>query len=76
MNFRKIPTLLETAEASYHAPYDDCTYYFLKQAGVPVERMRLGDVGIHGNGHLHFMEKNSDVIAGKLNEWIQNKIKA
>lgn len=71
VNLRKIPTLLETAEASYHAVYDDCTYLFLKQAGVPVQYMKLGDIGIHGNGHLHFMEKNSDAIAAKLNAWIK-----
>lgn len=54
--------------------YDDCTYVFLKQAGVPVTYLKLGDVGIHGNGHLHFMEKNSDAIAAKLNAWIQKAV--
>jgi hypothetical protein len=71
VNFKDIPVLLETSEASYHAVYDDCTYYFLQQAGVPVQRLKLADVGIHGNGHLHFMEKNSDQIAAVLNRWIQ-----
>lgn len=67
--------LLETSEASYHAVYDDCTYYFLHQAGVPVERLKLVDVGIHGNGHLQFMEKNSDEIAGVLEKWIRKVAK-
>jgi pimeloyl-ACP methyl ester carboxylesterase len=71
VNFKNIPVLLETAEASYHAVYDDCTYYFLKQAGVPVEHLKLADAGIHGNGHLHFMEKNSDQIAAVLDAWIK-----
>ena len=71
VNLKKIPVLIEVAEASYHAVYDDCTYFFLKQAGVPVEIMKLGSLGIKGNGHLHFMEKNSDTIAAKLQDWIQ-----
>ena len=74
VNFKNIPVLLETSEASYHAVYDDCTFVFLKQAGVPVERLKLADVGIHGNGHLHFMEKNSDQIAGVLEAWIEKTV--
>jgi pimeloyl-ACP methyl ester carboxylesterase len=73
-NFKDIPVLLETSEASYHAVYDDCTYAFLKQAGVPAERLKLADVGIHGNGHLHFMEKNSDQIASVLEGWIKKTV--
>jgi len=42
--------LLETSEASYHAVYDDVRFLFLKQAGVPAERLKLADVGIYGNG--------------------------
>lgn len=74
VNFMNIPVLLETSEASYHAVYDDCTFAFLKQAGVPAERLKLADVGIHGNGHLHFMEKNSDLIAGVLEAWIKKTV--
>lgn len=47
-SFKNIPVLLETNEASYHAVYDDYTYYFLQQAGVPVEHLKLADIGIHG----------------------------
>lgn len=74
MNLAEIPVLVETSEASYHAVYDDCTYYFLLQAGVPAERLRLADVGIHGNGHLQFMEKNSDQIAAVLDAWIKKTV--
>lgn len=73
-SFKNIPVLLETAEASYHAVYDDCTANFLKQAGVPVEHLKLGGAGIHGNGHLHFMEKNSDEIAALIDSWIRKKV--
>ncbi|KAH8819438.1 Alpha/Beta hydrolase protein [Xylogone sp. PMI_703] len=74
VNFKNIPVLLETSEASYHAVYDDCTYQFLLQAGVPVQRLKLADEGIHGNGHLHFMEKNSDTIVALLDSWIKKTV--
>ncbi|KAL5327580.1 hypothetical protein ACEPPN_005281 [Leptodophora sp. 'Broadleaf-Isolate-01'] len=74
VNFKNIPVLVENGEASYHAVYDDCTWEFLVQAGVPAERLRLEDVGIHGNGHLQFMEMNSDDIATVLEAWISSKV--
>ncbi|KAH7327095.1 alpha/beta-hydrolase [Rhexocercosporidium sp. MPI-PUGE-AT-0058] len=74
VNFKNIPVLVENGEASYHAVYDDCTWQFLVQAGVPAERLKLEDVGIHGNGHLQFMEKNSDDIATVLEAWIKSKV--
>src|SRR5215831_9534609 len=33
-NLQKMPILVLTAEASYHAPYDHCTVKYLQQAGV------------------------------------------
>jgi pimeloyl-ACP methyl ester carboxylesterase len=74
VNFKNIPVLLETSEASYHAVYDDCTFKFLVQAGVPAQRLKLADIGIHGNGHLHFMEENSDQIAAVLLNWIEETV--
>ncbi|KAI0757782.1 Alpha/beta hydrolase family-domain-containing protein [Daedaleopsis nitida] len=69
-NLQRIPTVVVTSEASYHATYDWCTVRYLQQAGVPAEHLSLPDVGIHGNGHMMFMEKNSDVLASKVNESI------
>ena len=69
-NLSKIPVLLETAEASYHAGYDDFTVQFLRQAGVEVEHLKLGDNGIHGNGHLQFLELNNLEIVALLEKWI------
>ncbi|KAL2063191.1 hypothetical protein VTL71DRAFT_6263 [Oculimacula yallundae] len=74
VNLKNIPVLVENGEASYHAAYDDCTWKFLVQAGVPAERMRMNDLGIYGNGHLQFLEKNSDEIAAVLNAWIKKKV--
>ncbi|PQE08993.1 fusarubin cluster-esterase protein [Rutstroemia sp. NJR-2017a WRK4] len=74
-NLEGIPVLVETAEASFHAVYDGCTVAFLKQAGVDVEWMPLATKGIHGNGHMQFLEKNSDEIANVLDEWIRSKVR-
>jgi pimeloyl-ACP methyl ester carboxylesterase len=74
-NIAKVPILIDTGEASYHATYDYCFILFLNQAGVKAEHLELGKAGIHGNAHLQFMEKNSDAIAAKLNAWIQKTVK-
>jgi len=51
--------------------YDGCTAEYLAQAGVTVEHIRLENVGIHGNGHMMFMEKNGLQIAEDVVErWI------
>ncbi|EUC33081.1 hypothetical protein COCCADRAFT_97116 [Bipolaris zeicola 26-R-13] len=70
VNLAQVPVLLVTAEASYHAPYDYCTVGYLRQAGVQVQDMELADVGIRGNGHMLFMEKNNVEIADKVLEWL------
>jgi pimeloyl-ACP methyl ester carboxylesterase len=71
VNLKNIPVLLLTAEASYHAPYDWCTVKYLRQAGVNVTHLELAEAGVRGNGHLVFMEKNSDEIAALLDQWIR-----
>jgi pimeloyl-ACP methyl ester carboxylesterase len=73
-NLRKIPVLIVTAEASYHAPYDHCTAAWLKDAGVRNTMIRLADVGIHGNGHMMMIEKNSDAIAAVIANWLATNV--
>jgi pimeloyl-ACP methyl ester carboxylesterase len=75
VNLKEIPILIETGEASYHAMYDHCTFEFLKQAGCRrVEHIKLADIGIHGNGHLQFLEKNSDEIAEVIEKWVEKAV--
>ncbi|EGO01543.1 hypothetical protein SERLA73DRAFT_176884 [Serpula lacrymans var. lacrymans S7.3] len=75
VNLVDIPVLVVTAEASYHAVYDDCTVQFLAEAGVNVKHVQLEDVGIRGNGHMIFMEKNSLQIAEDvINRWLQQSL--
>lgn len=71
VNLSRVPVVLVTGEASYHAPYDYCTVEFLKQTGVQVEWLDLGAMGLRGSGHFLFLEKNSDEIAGLVEEWLQ-----
>lgn len=71
-NLVDTPILVVTAEASYHAVYDYCTVEFLRQAGCGrVEHMELERMGICGNGHMMFLEKNSGQIQRVVEEWIQ-----
>lgn len=66
VNLGKVPVLMYTGEGSYHRVYDYCTVKYLKQAGVDVEYVQLGEVGIHGNGHFSFLEKNNLNIAEQI----------
>jgi pimeloyl-ACP methyl ester carboxylesterase len=74
VNLTGTPILVVTSEASYHAPYDQCTVKYLAQAGVKSTHMRLPDVGIHGNGHMMMLEKNSDAIAKAMADWLDHAL--
>ena len=64
------PILVIEAEASFYAGYNHCNVEYLEQAGVPTTFIRLADIGIHGNGHMMMMEKNSDQIAQVIVDWL------
>ena len=65
-NLADVRVLVVTSEAGYHSVYDACSVEFLRGAGVSVDHVRLEDVGIHGNGHMMFMEKNNLQIAEEV----------
>lgn len=72
LNLAPKPILVVTAEASYHSVYDHCTVSYLRQAGCTrTDHLELGSSGLHGNGHMMFMEKNSRDIWVLLLEWIE-----
>ena len=73
-NLAKLPILILTAEASYHAPYDHCTVKYLQQAGVRSTWIKLGDLGIHGNGHMMMLEKNNQEIGVVISGWLTEKL--
>lgn len=71
-NLAPKPILVVTAEASYHAVYDYCTVAYLRQAGCTrTDHLELGNAGVHGNGHMFFMEKNSREIWDLILEWVE-----
>jgi pimeloyl-ACP methyl ester carboxylesterase len=69
----KMPILLVTSEASYHAQFDHLLSYVMDQLGVWHDFVRLEDVGIRGNSHMMMLEKNNLEIADYLINWISNK---
>jgi pimeloyl-ACP methyl ester carboxylesterase len=73
-NLQKVPILVVTSEASYHRAYDHCTVKYLEQAGVPVQWIKLADIGIHGNGHMMMLEKNNMEIAAVMSHWIEKAL--
>ncbi|KAK8102661.1 hypothetical protein PG984_015807 [Apiospora sp. TS-2023a] len=74
INLVDIPILIVTTQASYHAQYDWGTVEYLKQAGVPAQHLELEDKGILGNGHMMFLEMNSDMVAVEIEAWIAQAI--
>ena len=75
-NLQKMPVLVVSSEASYHAPYDHCTVKYLEQAGVHPAWLKLAEHGIHGNSHVMMLEKNSDEIAAQIIAWTDKTIRA
>jgi pimeloyl-ACP methyl ester carboxylesterase len=73
-NLQKLPILVVTAEASFRAIDDHCTVKYLEQAGVRPTWVRLGDIGIHGNGHMMMLEKNNMEIAAVMSRWLAKAV--
>jgi pimeloyl-ACP methyl ester carboxylesterase len=69
------PILVLGAEASFYAGYNHCNVEYLQQAGVRPDFIRLADIGIHGNGHMMMLEKNSDQIAQVIADWLEKNVK-
>ena len=74
-NLQKMPILIVTAEASYHAPYDHCTVKYLEQAGVHPTWIKLAEIGIHGNGHMMMLEKNNMEIGRVMLRWLSTHVR-
>ena len=69
-NLQKLPILILTAEASYHAPYDHCTVKYLEQAGLIPPGSSSPMIGIHGNGHMMMLETNNLEISAVMSRWL------
>ena len=73
-NLQKMPHLLIVAEASSAANTNHCVSKYLTQAGVENTWVNLGDVGIHGNGHMMMWEKNNIEIAQFIGSWLKRHV--
>ena len=74
-NLQRMPHLLVVGEASAASSTNHCVSAYLTQAGVRNQWVNLGDVGIHGNGHMMMLEKNNLEIAALLHEWARKNVK-
>ena len=58
-----------------HRVFDACIPKWLNQAGAKDDFVRLEDVGIHGNAHEMFLDRNSDEIIKFIDGWLRKNIK-
>jgi pimeloyl-ACP methyl ester carboxylesterase len=68
-----VPVAVVTGEASWANGTDPGTVAFLQQAGVPAEHLRLGEHGVHGNGHMMMVERNNGEVAAVIESWLSSK---
>ena len=64
-----------SAEGTYHRVFDVCIPKWLNQAGAKDDFVRLEDVGIHGNMHEMFLDRNSQQIVKFIEGWLAHNIK-
>jgi pimeloyl-ACP methyl ester carboxylesterase len=65
-----VPVAVLSAECSGFEPSCHATADFLRECGADVTEIRLGELGIHGNGHAMMLEKNNAEVAGVITDWI------
>jgi pimeloyl-ACP methyl ester carboxylesterase len=70
----EIPIAVVEAEASLFAPPAAATAAFLEQAGCQVDRIVLAEHGVHGNGHLMMLERNSREVLQPILRWLDDTV--
>jgi len=65
-----VPVAVVSSECSGFEPSCHATADYLRECGASVDELRLGDLGIHGNGHAMMLEKNNADVAAVLTDWI------
>jgi pimeloyl-ACP methyl ester carboxylesterase len=74
-SFQNLRILSISAEGTYHRVFDACIPKWLNQAGAKDDFVRLEDVGIHGNMHEMFLDRNSQDVIKFIDEWIGKNVK-
>jgi pimeloyl-ACP methyl ester carboxylesterase len=70
VNLAQVPIAVVTAEVSPFSGLDDHLVTFLRQAGCDVDRVRLAEHGVHGNGHGMMFEKNNRQVLQVILDWL------
>lgn len=70
-NVAKVPYVAFTGEASPHITYEHCVIQYLEQVGVNATWIKMADVGVHGNAHFGFLEKNNVQYFKVVEKWIK-----
>jgi pimeloyl-ACP methyl ester carboxylesterase len=68
-----LPVAFVSAESSPLGPSCHQSAEFLRRCGADVTELRLGELGIHGNGHAMMLEKNNAEVSAVITEWITGK---
>ncbi|HTI42439.1 MAG TPA: hypothetical protein VL693_11495 [Vicinamibacterales bacterium] len=74
VHFQNMRILSISAEGTYHRVFDVCIPKWLNQAGAKDDFVRLEDVGIHGNMHEMFLDRNSDEVIKFIDNWLRKNI--
>jgi pimeloyl-ACP methyl ester carboxylesterase len=75
VGYKGMPILSLSAEGTYHRVFDVCIPKWLNQAGAKDDFVRLEDVGIHGNMHEMFLDRNSQDVIKFIDGWIGKNVK-
>lgn len=69
-----LPVAVVSAECSGFGPSCEQTASFLRSCGADVTELRLGGLGITGNGHAMMLEKNNAEVAAVITDWISKVV--
>lgn len=75
VGFQNLRILSISAEGTYHRVFDTCIPQWLNQAGAKDDFVRLEDVGIHGNMHEFFLDRNSLEAIKFIDGWVSKNVK-
>ena len=74
VGYQNMPILSISAEGTYHRVFDTCIPKWLNQAGAKDDFVRLEDVGIKGNMHEMFLDRNSNEVIKYIDGWVAKKV--
>ncbi|MFI8193971.1 alpha/beta fold hydrolase [Streptomyces sp. NPDC085946] len=74
VNLARVPIAVVTAEQSPFMRFDGHLMAFLQQAGCDADLVRLGDHGVHGNGHGVMFERNNREALHVILAWLHKRL--